>query len=103
MNGSNNAEKCCENVQGTAGSLQQCFCESPYAALRHVESDREEDVVQLRGIVPSYYLKQLAQEIAMQHADVRNVNNQIRVHQEARSEDSGILTMCFNAERRVGP
>jgi osmotically-inducible protein OsmY len=69
-------------------SLQQCFHESPYSALRHIKSDICEDVVRLSGIVPSYYLKQLAQEMAMQHADVREVANQIQVGLEMRGEDS---------------
>ena len=62
-----------------AALLQGCFHESPYPALRQVESNVTNGVVQLTGIVPSYYLKQLAQEIALQHAGVKEVNNHIRV------------------------
>ena len=60
-------------------SIQGCFAESPYLALRDVESEVTAGVVRLEGTVPSYYLKQLAQEIALQHEGVQEVCNHIRV------------------------
>ena len=62
-----------------ACSLQACFHESPYPALREIESKVDDGVAKLEGTVSSYYLKQIAQEIALQHEGVRMVNNQVQV------------------------
>lgn len=87
-NGVKGRDKPGSSARLPVASLQQCFHESPYSALRHIESDISEDVVRLSGMVPSYYLKQLAQEMAMQHADVREVTNQIQVGLEMQGEGS---------------
>ena len=59
--------------------IERCFHESPYLALRDVRCTFNEGTVQLEGALPTYYLKQLAQEIIKQHECVEQVNNQIVV------------------------
>jgi hypothetical protein len=53
---------------------------SCYAHVRALECDFEDDVLILRGTVPSYYLKQVAQELTRQHmdSDVR-IDNRVHV------------------------
>jgi osmotically-inducible protein OsmY len=50
-----------------------------YLALRHVACEGHDGVVVLRGCVPTYYLKQVAQEVVAQTDGVRQVVNHIEV------------------------
>jgi len=50
-----------------------------YASMRTVEVAAFGGAVFLSGQVPSYYMKQVAQEIAMQVVGVREMNNGIEV------------------------
>jgi hypothetical protein len=52
---------------------------SPYQALRDIVCELREGVLTLRGRVPSYYLKQLAQALLQDLADVSGVDNQLDV------------------------
>ena len=52
---------------------------SPYLELRNVSCDFHEGVITIRGCVPSYYLKQLAQSLLCDMEDVLEVNNQLEV------------------------
>jgi hypothetical protein len=52
---------------------------SPYWSLRLVSFDCQQGVVSLRGRLPSYYHKQLAQEAVRGIADVLQVVNKIEV------------------------
>jgi len=52
----------------TAGAVQQQLRTSAYVALRDVRCVADEGVVVLRGRVPSFHLKQLAQEV-VRHTD----------------------------------
>jgi hypothetical protein len=53
---------------------------SRYSALRHVSCDYQGGVLVLRGCLPSYYLKQLAQEVVAQLVQgVGRLDNQIQV------------------------
>jgi osmotically-inducible protein OsmY len=52
---------------------------SGYLALRRIQCDCLGGVLCLRGCVPSHYLKQVAQEIAVGVEGVRRVDNQLRV------------------------
>ena len=53
---------------------------SPYAALQQLSCDCRGGVLVLRGCLPSYYLKQLAQEVvAHQVQGVSRLDNQIQV------------------------
>lgn len=60
------------------GRLQR----SSYGALRRICCDFQGDsgILHLRGSLPSYYLKQVAQELVGGVEGVRLVDNQIRVH-----------------------
>jgi osmotically-inducible protein OsmY len=52
---------------------------SRYSALQHVSCDCRGGVLVLRGCLPSYYLKQLAQEVVAHLEGVEGVENQIQV------------------------
>jgi osmotically-inducible protein OsmY len=57
---------------------------SSYLALRDVDCHARGDVVYLHGRPPSYFLKQIAQEIAAGVGGVRRVINRIDVRRPAR-------------------
>ena len=52
---------------------------SRYSALQHVSCDCRGGVLVLRGCLPSYYLKQVAQEAVAHLEGVKGVENQIQV------------------------
>jgi osmotically-inducible protein OsmY len=53
---------------------------SRYSALKHVSCDCQGGVLVLRGCLPTYYLKQIAQEVvAHQVQGVGRLDNQIQV------------------------
>ncbi len=52
---------------------------SGYTSLRDVSCLAAEDVLVLEGRLPSYYLKQVAQEIALSVSGVRGIVNRIKV------------------------
>jgi osmotically-inducible protein OsmY len=53
---------------------------SRYSALKHVSCDYQGGVLTLRGCLPTYYLKQIAQEVvAHQIEGVKRLENQIQV------------------------
>src|SRR5262249_8271027 len=53
---------------------------SRYSALKHVSCDYRGGVLVLRGCLPTYYLKQIAQEVvAHQLEGVERLENQIQV------------------------
>jgi hypothetical protein len=52
---------------------------SGYRALREITSSTNNGVVCLMGLLPSYYLKQVAQELAIGVEGVRHVVNRIQV------------------------
>jgi hypothetical protein len=57
-----------------------CLRRNPYLALKHVACDWRDGVLVLRGCLPSYYLKQIAQEVvAHQVKGVGRIDNQIQV------------------------
>jgi osmotically-inducible protein OsmY len=58
---------------------QERLRNSGYRALRRVSCLSRDGVLVLHGCVPSYYLKQVAQEIAAGAEGVRQVINQIEV------------------------
>jgi osmotically-inducible protein OsmY len=59
---------------------------NPYLALKNVSCEYREGVLTLRGCLPSYYLKQMAQT-AVAHLDgVRQVVNEIEVVAAGRRE-----------------
>jgi hypothetical protein len=64
-------------------SLQElaegCLRRNPYLALRNVSCDCREGVLVLRGCLPTYYLKQVAQQAVAHLEGVKGVENQIQV------------------------
>jgi osmotically-inducible protein OsmY len=56
-----------------------CLRRNPYLALKHVSCDYRGGVLVLRGYLPSYYLKQVAQEAVASLEGVVAVDNQIQV------------------------
>jgi hypothetical protein len=55
------------------------FCSSPYLPLRSLACTEERGVLKLQGCVPSYYLKQLAQSLALGVNSSWLVQNDIEV------------------------
>jgi hypothetical protein len=51
----------------------------PYQALKNVSCDWRDGVLVLRGRLPSYYLKQVAQEVVARLDGVEGMDNQIQV------------------------
>jgi osmotically-inducible protein OsmY len=58
---------------------ERCLRSNPYLALKNVSCDCRDGVLVLRGCLPSYYLKQVAQEIVGRLAGVEAIDNQIQV------------------------
>jgi hypothetical protein len=56
-----------------------CLRRNPYLALKNVCCDWRGGVLVLRGCLPSYYLKQVAQEAVARLEGVQALDNQIQV------------------------
>ncbi|MBL9123011.1 MAG: BON domain-containing protein [Planctomycetaceae bacterium] len=65
--------------RGVADRVSERLAQSPYFPVRGVWCDYHEGVLCLRGRVPSYYLKQIAQTIACQVEGVEECMNRIEV------------------------
>jgi osmotically-inducible protein OsmY len=59
----------------------QTLLKSPIPALRRLNIEESDEEVVLSGSVPSYYLKQLAQETVMPAVGSRQLRNRISVVQ----------------------
>lgn len=59
--------------------LAEVVDESIHPAIERVDCDWQGDVLTLRGVVPTFYFKQLAQEAAIRSHGVSRVDNQIEV------------------------
>lgn len=62
-----------------AEAANECLRNSPYRALRGISCECEQGVVFLRGRLPSFYHKQLAQEAVGRVPGVSQVINEIHV------------------------
>jgi hypothetical protein len=60
-------------------SVCQALLLSPYRSLRNVTCDVVRDTLILRGTVTTFYLKQLAQTIALKSIPTLGVRNEISV------------------------
>ncbi len=61
-------------------AAEQGLRSSPYSALKHVSCDCQGGVLVLRGRLPTYYLKQIAQEVVAHQFDkVERLENRIEV------------------------
>jgi len=58
---------------------------SPYRALHNIAWEYREGVLTLRGRLPSYYLKQVAQTTVSRVAGVGRIVNEIRVEPPVRT------------------
>ena len=67
------------SASGVRQAAQARLQQSPHAALRNIDCQFEQGVLVLRGRVPSYYHKQLAQEAVAHLEGVLRVVNQIEV------------------------
>jgi len=64
---------------GIAEGAESCLRGNPYLALKNVSCEYHEGVLTLRGCLPSYYLKQMAQAAVSRVAGVARIVNQIEV------------------------
>jgi BON domain len=74
---------CAERAAGPrpapADLAERCLRSNPYLALKNVSCAWLDGVLVLRGCLPSYYLKQLAQEAVASLEGVGRIDNQIQV------------------------
>lgn len=68
-----------ENTARKACRIRQAFDNSSFAQLRKVRIEVHPEGLCLRGEVPCYFLKQIAQVLASRHADDQTVQNEITV------------------------
>lgn len=74
-----------ENLRAAAQTLLRT---SSFGALRELHCDVAEAVVVVQGHVASYYLKQMAQTILLQHLDgMRGIRNLVQVRQPQLHQD----------------
>jgi osmotically-inducible protein OsmY len=66
-------------VDSIAEEAERVLSESAYPDLRRLRCDANEGVVTIRGRLPSFFLKQMAQTIVSRIDGVCRVNNQIKV------------------------
>ena len=62
-----------------AKAANECLRNSPYRALRAISCECDQSVLLLRGRLPSFYHKQLAQEAVARVGGVSQVINEIEV------------------------
>jgi osmotically-inducible protein OsmY len=67
------------NQAKTRELAEGCLRGNPYLALKNVSCDYQNGVAVLRGCLPTYYLKQVAQEVVAHQQGVDKVKNQIQV------------------------
>ena len=70
---------CVDNQFVTEDLIQERFHRSPYLPLRYIECRLSDGTLVLRGRVPTYYLKQLAQTVARSLNGICCVVNELRV------------------------
>lgn len=58
---------------------ENCLRHNSYLALKNVRCDYHEGVLTLRGCLPTYYLKQMAQSVVARIEGVQRIVNEIEV------------------------
>lgn len=58
---------------------ENCLRHNSYLALKNVQCDFHEGVLTLKGCLPTYYLKQMAQAVVGRIEGVRRIVNEIEV------------------------
>jgi hypothetical protein len=69
----------CSLISNQIANVCHALLQSPYRSLRSVSCDVVHDSLVLRGTVTTYYLKQLAQTVALKSTSTLAVRNEIRV------------------------
>ena len=95
-------ETTAEFAVGTIHRKAEASSRYSYLALRDVSCMACDDVVYLHGRLPSYFLKQVAQEIAAGVEGVRLVINRIDVRRQARARPESAIDRgprCTRGER----
>ncbi len=72
-------ERGAETSVTVEAAIRGRFQRSPYLPLRNISCTLDHGVLSLRGRVPTYYLKQLAQTIGGSFEGVRHVSNELHV------------------------
>ena len=73
------AERAAEPQPAPVDVAERCLRSNPYLALKNVSCEWLDGVLVLRGCLPSYYLKQLAQEAVASLKGVARIDNPIQV------------------------
>ena len=60
-------------------AVEEALCLAGYGELRRVEVECNGDAVTIAGRVPTYYLKQLAQSVALDIPGIKNIRNELHV------------------------
>jgi hypothetical protein len=68
-----------ESAQLVVEGAERCLRSNSYLALKNVSCEYNEGVLTLRGCLPSYYLKQIAQMAVSRLDGVKRINNEIEV------------------------
>ena len=68
------------NPQAVQAAVQQALHLTGYGELRRVQVGCDGDAVTITGRVPTYYLKQLAQYVALEIPGIQNFRNDLQVH-----------------------
>ena len=67
------------HLEGIEEAATECLLKSPYHDVRRVFCEYDNGILFLRGRLPSFHLKQVAQEAAAMCKGVTQVVNQIEV------------------------
>ncbi len=67
------------HLRKAAEAAKECLAASPYQPLRRILCECDRGVLVLRGRLPSFYYKQLAQEAVARVRGVARVLNEIEV------------------------
>jgi osmotically-inducible protein OsmY len=62
-----------------ATEAERILTTSGYGDLRNLRCECQDGVISIRGRLPSFFLKQMAQTLVARLSGVRRVNNQIKV------------------------
>jgi osmotically-inducible protein OsmY len=73
----------CELEEASATAIveaaESCLRKNAYLVLRNISCEFRGGVLTLRGCLPTYYLKQIAQSVVLGVAGVERIDNQILV------------------------
>ena len=73
------AERATETRNPQADLAERSLRSNSYLALKNISCDLLDGVLVLRGCLPTYYLKQIAQEVVAHLEGVKRIENRIQV------------------------